>query len=212
MSSTQKQIATTQIEYDWIPDVEDLDGYAPGGFHPVKVGEIYDERYQIVDKVGFGGYSTVWLARDIVRRRYVALKAGMAGRHSKHEIGILQALHASRSPEAGRSYIPELFSHFQVEGPNGITPFYAMTPASATLQGTRFPGMCGLTVSRALCKELAMAILFIHSAGYVHGGKCEMHRMYRPSFSVPSSSIALLNGLFRSPSQQRPCRTAPKLP
>ena len=47
------------------PDVENPDRYRPGGYHPVHLGDVYDGRYKVIHKLGFGTYSTVWLARDI---------------------------------------------------------------------------------------------------------------------------------------------------
>lgn len=44
---------------------EDLDRYHPGGYHPVQLGEVFNDRYMVVRKLGYGQYSTVWLARDI---------------------------------------------------------------------------------------------------------------------------------------------------
>jgi len=39
--------------------------YRPGGFHPVKLGDTFkDGRYKVYHKLGWGGFSTVWLARD----------------------------------------------------------------------------------------------------------------------------------------------------
>ena len=36
-----------------------------GGFYPVRLGETFDnERFVITRKLGFGGFSSVWLARD----------------------------------------------------------------------------------------------------------------------------------------------------
>lgn len=32
------------------------------------IGDVLHERYQIVDKLGYGGYSTVWLARDVQQK------------------------------------------------------------------------------------------------------------------------------------------------
>jgi hypothetical protein len=44
---------------------ERLDRYAPGGFHPVVLGDTFcDGRYTIRHKLGHGGFSIVWLARD----------------------------------------------------------------------------------------------------------------------------------------------------
>ena len=46
-------------------DQESLDLYRHGGYHPVQLGDTYKaNRYQVVHKLGWGGYSTVWLAKD----------------------------------------------------------------------------------------------------------------------------------------------------
>ena len=43
--------------------------YRPGGFHPIALGDtLKDGRYKIHHKLGYGGFSTVWLARD---HRYI---------------------------------------------------------------------------------------------------------------------------------------------
>jgi serine/threonine-protein kinase SRPK3 len=43
---------------------EPLNRYEAGGYHPVNVGEVYNQRYKIVRKLGWGLYSTVWLVQD----------------------------------------------------------------------------------------------------------------------------------------------------
>ncbi|KAF4503417.1 CMGC SRPK kinase [Fusarium agapanthi] len=40
------------------------EAYHPGGYHPVHLGDVIQERYRIIRKVGWGQYSTVWLAVD----------------------------------------------------------------------------------------------------------------------------------------------------
>ena len=46
-------------------DEEDLEDYRPGGYHPVSIGdEFNNSRYVVVRKLGWGHFSTVWLARD----------------------------------------------------------------------------------------------------------------------------------------------------
>ena len=47
------------------PDIESPRRYQPGGYHPVHLGDIYCRRYKVIHKLGFGTYSTVWLARDL---------------------------------------------------------------------------------------------------------------------------------------------------
>jgi len=43
---------------------EGEDGYKPGGYHPVKLGEIYNQRYVVIKKLGWGHFSTVWMVLD----------------------------------------------------------------------------------------------------------------------------------------------------
>ena len=46
---------------------EDPNWYRPGGYHPIHLGDrLKDGRYEIVHKLGFGGFATVWLAKDHV--------------------------------------------------------------------------------------------------------------------------------------------------
>lgn len=44
---------------------ERITRYCVGGYHPVRVGDVFNHgRYRIVSKLGYGVYSTVWLALD----------------------------------------------------------------------------------------------------------------------------------------------------
>ena len=44
---------------EWVED------YRPGKFHPIHFGDrVKNGRYRILRKLGYGAYSTVWLARD----------------------------------------------------------------------------------------------------------------------------------------------------
>jgi hypothetical protein len=44
---------------------EGLLGYNAGRYYPVHLDEVFQSRYQVVAKLGFGVYSTVWLCRDL---------------------------------------------------------------------------------------------------------------------------------------------------
>ena len=44
---------------------EPVEDYRPGGFHPVHFGDLlHHGQYKIVRKLGYGAFSTVWLAKD----------------------------------------------------------------------------------------------------------------------------------------------------
>ena len=53
---------------------EGLPDYKIGGYHPVHVGEVFRDRYVIIQKLGWGHFSTVWLAKDKKYDAYVAVK------------------------------------------------------------------------------------------------------------------------------------------
>lgn len=44
---------------------QEENNYEPGGYHPVEINDIFDDRYVVLRKLGFGHFSTVWLCRDI---------------------------------------------------------------------------------------------------------------------------------------------------
>lgn len=51
-----------------VAELEDMeegpDVYHPGGFHPVQLREVYGGKYEILRKLGYGLYSTVWLVKN----------------------------------------------------------------------------------------------------------------------------------------------------
>jgi serine/threonine-protein kinase SRPK3 len=58
-------------------DEENPAEYCQGGYHPVHVNEILDNKYKVISKLGYGHYSTVWFCMDTRPNKphtYVALK------------------------------------------------------------------------------------------------------------------------------------------
>jgi serine/threonine-protein kinase SRPK3 len=52
-------IASEKVEEEALP------GYVATRYYPVRIGQIFRDRYQVAGKLGFGTTSTVWLARDL---------------------------------------------------------------------------------------------------------------------------------------------------
>ncbi|KAE9397472.1 kinase-like protein [Gymnopus androsaceus JB14] len=111
-------------------DEEDWEDYVKGGYHPVHLGDTFsDGRYVVVRKLGWGHFSTVWLARDEKMNRHVALKVvKSAARYTEtalDEIKLLQRLIApsgsssSGTLHPGRSHVISFLDHFRHRGPNG---------------------------------------------------------------------------------------------
>lgn len=73
---------------------EGLDDYKKGGYHPVFIGEVLIGRYVVLQKLGWGHFSTVWLCRDTKYQTYVAIKIQKSANHyleaAFDEVEILQ--------------------------------------------------------------------------------------------------------------------------
>lgn len=44
---------------------EKMPAYEKGLFYPVTLGDVFNARYQVLGKLGFGANSTVWFCRDL---------------------------------------------------------------------------------------------------------------------------------------------------
>ena len=85
-------------EYTEGDDSEDegLSDYKPKGYHPVHIGEVLLERYIITQKLGWGHFSTAWLAFDTKHGNYVCIKIQKSDQRyinaAYDEVEILQEL------------------------------------------------------------------------------------------------------------------------
>ncbi|AET40621.1 serine/threonine protein kinase SKY1 Ecym_6239 [Eremothecium cymbalariae DBVPG len=87
---------------------ESAGDYKPGGYHPAFKGEVYkDKRYTLVRKLGWGHFSTVWLAKDNVNGNHVAMKIVRSDRvYTEAALDEVKLLHKVRSTRASDSYDP----------------------------------------------------------------------------------------------------------
>lgn len=105
-------------------DEEDFKDYCPGGYHPVRLGEAYKNgRYITTRKLGWGHFSTVWLARDTQENRHVALKVVRSATHytetAVDEIKLCQKIATADPSHPGHAHVVSLLDQFEHQGPNG---------------------------------------------------------------------------------------------
>jgi serine/threonine-protein kinase SRPK3 len=105
-------------------DEEDSEDYCKGGYHPVTVGEQFkDGKYTVVRKLGWGHFSTVWLSRDNVTQKHVALKVVRSAAHYTEtaidEIKLLNKIVGAKPEHPGRKHVVSLLDSFEHKGPNG---------------------------------------------------------------------------------------------
>ncbi|XP_070557638.1 SRSF protein kinase 1-like isoform X2 [Ptychodera flava] len=103
---------------------EDSADYCKGGYHAVKIGDLFHNRYHVVRKLGWGHFSTVWLAWDLNGKRYVALKVVKSAQHytetALDEIKLLKSVRESDESDPYREKVVQLLDDFKISGQNGV--------------------------------------------------------------------------------------------
>ncbi|KAI3357941.1 hypothetical protein L3Q82_016331, partial [Scortum barcoo] len=103
---------------------EDPSDYCKGGYYPVKIGDLFNGRYHVVRKLGWGHFSTVWLCWDLQKKRFVALKVVKSAPHytetALDEIKLLRCVRDSDPSDPYRETIVQLIDDFKISGVNGV--------------------------------------------------------------------------------------------
>ncbi|ROW17514.1 hypothetical protein VPNG_00929 [Cytospora leucostoma] len=187
---------------------EDLEQYCPGGFHPTYLGDTLNGgQYEIVHKLGFGSYSTVWLAQDHKNRINVAVKIVVARKSEEHnhELKILRHLRETGDPDhPGHRHVSHPLDSFYHEGPNGRHLCVVMewlglqTSAVAELYDEyRLDGELARRVSR----QALLAVDYLHSCGVAHADIHMGNILFRRSEAERSSSLDQIIEVLGEPSK-----------
>lgn len=118
-----------------LENVEDVENYRSGGFHPIHLGDNFkDGRYIILHKLGHGGFSTVWLARNECHQRLVSLKVLTAeGSQKSAELKLLRQLDESAQDNPWRDNILACLDDFTLKGPDGTHVCYISQPGGPSI-------------------------------------------------------------------------------
>ncbi|KAJ4933793.1 hypothetical protein JOQ06_006604 [Pogonophryne albipinna] len=102
---------------------EDPNDYCKGGYHSVKVGDLYNGKYHVIRKLGWGHFSTVWLAWDVQVKRFVAMKVVKSAEHytetAVDEIKLLRSVRNSDPNDPNREMVVQMVDDFKISGING---------------------------------------------------------------------------------------------
>uniref|UniRef100_A0AAZ3Q5I6 non-specific serine/threonine protein kinase n=1 Tax=Oncorhynchus tshawytscha TaxID=74940 RepID=A0AAZ3Q5I6_ONCTS len=103
---------------------EDPADYCKGGYHPVKIGDLFNGRYHVIRKLGWGHFSTVWLCWDIQVKNFVAMKVVKSAQHytetALDEIKLLRCVRESDPSDQNKEMVVQLIDDFKISGINGI--------------------------------------------------------------------------------------------
>ncbi|OCT87280.1 hypothetical protein XELAEV_18020978mg [Xenopus laevis] len=102
---------------------EDPADYCKGGYHPVKIGDLFNGRYHVIRKLGWGHFSTVWLCWDMQGKGFVAMKVVKSAQHytetALDEIKLLRCVRESDPRDPNKDMVVQLIDDFKISGMNG---------------------------------------------------------------------------------------------
>ncbi|KAF8994832.1 kinase-like domain-containing protein [Cyathus striatus] len=189
--------------------IESASQYGVGGFHPIYIGDIYNQgRYRIINKLGLGSYSTVWLVTDLHWNRFASLKV-LSARSSavSSELHIsqhLQQQQAQPDSHPGKAHVTRIFDTFMIHGPNGTHHCIVTELLGADINVLalpvnhveRFP--FPLDAPRKVAAQVALGVAYLHKCGIIHG---DLHtgnvHFYTPE--LENASFADVKRIYREP-------------
>ncbi|CAK7226331.1 hypothetical protein SBRCBS47491_006193 [Sporothrix bragantina] len=167
------------IDPNLLVEEERLPTYDRTNYYPMRIGDIVDGHYQVVAKLGYGGSSTVWLARDLNKERlYRALKVHVHNAPYYHELSVYEHLKKpiqqeidDKDTHPGRDHVRQLDDVFMIDGPHGQHAVFVMVPLGmslATMQtGQQTGAFQPIFVTQALSQAL-LGLALLHSADLIH--------------------------------------------
>ncbi|CAL9092726.1 unnamed protein product [Musa textilis] len=154
---------------------EGVDAYRKGGYHAVRVGDQFaGGRYIAQRKLGWGHFSTVWLAYDTRAQNFVALKiqksAPEFAQAAVHEIELLSAI--AEGDASNSKCIVRLVDHFKHSGPNGqhlcLVIEFLGDSLLRLVKYNRYKGI-GLDRVRNICRSILVGLDYLHGeVGIIH--------------------------------------------
>ncbi|KAL2754336.1 hypothetical protein ACRALDRAFT_1063202 [Sodiomyces alcalophilus JCM 7366] len=179
--STQPKVFRT-VGFETLPtdkpiEEENLPNYKAERYYAVRIGQVLQDRYQIVGKLGFGGGSTVWACRDLKEDRLLTIKICTTGergtKDALQEVAISNHIKNIDAPDhPGKHRLRVVLDNFEIEGLNANRHHcLVFAPLGQPLTKFRrsFPGNAldpdGL---RFTLLWVIMGLDFLHQAGVIH--------------------------------------------
>ncbi|KAI1772993.1 kinase-like protein [Hypoxylon cercidicola] len=153
-------------ECDVVSEAKPAERYFDNCYRPTRIGEVLNGQYCIEHKLGWGGFSTVWLARDFLQQKLVALKIMSPGWRGEHELYMHGEIIRRAGPDIS-DYLVTYQRAFRVPGHPGCVHTVLVLP----FRGPSLEIAC-LYVPPALrvpaARRLLLALQRLHDAGIVH--------------------------------------------
>ncbi|KAK2756125.1 hypothetical protein FQN54_005533 [Arachnomyces sp. PD_36] len=140
--------------------------YSADTFYPVRIGEVFHSKYQVLGKLGYGAYSTVWLCRDLQGHRHVAMKVyERNSAQGQRELDIYNHLNSITTANVGATLVRTALDDFEISAPTGKHLCLIHQPL-----GMRLADLKARASGRKLPEELLKLTLIhiLHALDFLH--------------------------------------------
>lgn len=149
-------------------DNEPAHHYKKGGYHPASVGEMFNSRYRLVRKLGWGVFSTVWMGYDYNTASFRVLKLvksdNISTESAADEADITRQLNGKHCCR-----LLDFFKHSGVFGKHSVLVFdlYGETLLNA-LTRRNYTGL-PLPIIKSIIRRLLYVLIHLHDdLGIMH--------------------------------------------
>ncbi|SCO47792.1 uncharacterized protein FFMR_08843 [Fusarium fujikuroi] len=165
---------------------EPVEQYEEGLYYPVCIGEVLVDRYRVEHKLGHGGFSTVWMANDMLSNDNVALKIMSPGPSGEREYAA-QNMIASAVQDTSRLLIYQ--DTFLLPGASQIYHRVLVFPLLGPSLRTYASSM-STAARRSSAKQLLQAIKALHDGQVIHRDINSANVLYGLAPSENDTTIA----------------------
>ncbi|EEP79335.1 predicted protein [Uncinocarpus reesii 1704] len=164
-SSAELLDSSQKIEEERFPN------YVAERYYPVRLGGIFDSRYQVITKLGFGAASTIWLCRDIQEQRYLTLKVHVRSRKPCPEVELAAYLNKIEDIHGGEKYVRRVVRSSSITGPHGVHPCLLYEPTGIDISNFIHQldgGALPETMLRMTARFMLIALDYLHQLDIIH--------------------------------------------
>ena len=196
---TSQSESSLDSEFESKSQSEELDDYKLDGYHPVSIGDNFNNsKYTVIQKLGWGHFSTVWLVNERKTPNYFALKIQKSKKSyfeaAMDELQICEHLNKqTENPEWKKSLeefseklkgkivinpndtfvikLSDNFIHYGMHGKHPCSIFEVMGPNLLDLiQHFEFNNrFCTISLVKHICIQLLLGLDYIHRiCGIIH--------------------------------------------
>ncbi|TVY13589.1 Serine/threonine-protein kinase SRPK [Lachnellula arida] len=141
-----------------------LSYFQPLFYYPICIGNVLAQRYRIEHKLGHGGFSTVWMAHDIVTKKDVALKVTIPAREAADPESTMHNEIRQRVRDTSKLLLS--CETFSLPSPNGHHRVLVFSLRGPSLHSC-FASM-SMANRMSAAKQVLQALKCLHDANIVH--------------------------------------------